>query len=356
MLAAGFEKLPPKMTLSGKWLPEEVGMLRELAEAGETLATIAKRLDRSAGSVRMHAARLEISLAKSGKIRGCPAWLELSEDRLSFVFLPERAATVRKIFELSAAGLGGYLIAKQFNEKKVPVIGPSPRWDHSSIHNILTNRATIGEYQPKIYPSFREGDRNRKGRPAGDATPGYYPAVVDEELFNQAQVTRRENLISGRGRKGRFITNLFAGIPKCAYCSAPVKFHSNGSAKSLICSTVLEQRGCYRMGWSYRAFENSFFTLVTELNLQEAAGEPELGKLAELKALVAATSGPAAYEARLSISLALRAAVSELKMAAAGERPVAGDPKAHIRRDGSDRFFQVRFFNGSSHTIFPASK
>jgi hypothetical protein len=343
------------MTLSGRWLPEEVGLLRELAEAKETLETIAKRLNRSAGSVRMHAARLEISLAKSGKITACPTWLSLSEDRLTFIFLPDRAETVRKIFEFSAAGLGGYMIAKQLNERKIPVFGPSTTWDQSSIHNILTNRATIGEYQPRIYPSVREEHGNRKGRPEGNAIRGYYPAIIDEKLFNKAQETRRENLISGRGRKGRLITNLFAGIPTCTYCLAPVKFHSNGSAKSLICSTVLEQRGCYRMGWSYQAFERSFFQLVARLNLQEAA-DSERDKLSELKGLVAAASGPDVYDARLSISLALRAAISELKMAAAGDHPVADDPKARIKRDGPDRHFEVRFFNGSNKAVSPGSK
>jgi hypothetical protein len=47
------------------------------------------------------------------KLRACPGWLGLSEDRTSFVFLRDRAEIVRKIFELSVAGLGGYTIAKQ---------------------------------------------------------------------------------------------------------------------------------------------------------------------------------------------------------------------------------------------------
>jgi hypothetical protein len=70
-----------------------------------------------------------------------------------------------------------------------------------------------------------------------------------------AQEARRKNLASGRGRKGRLITNLFAGILTCAYCANPIRFHSNGNAKSLICSTVLAganghcdrtERDCFR--------------------------------------------------------------------------------------------------------------
>src|SRR5258708_9633092 len=81
------------------------------------------------------------------KLMGCPGWLKLSEDRTSFIFDPEKAEIVRKIFEASISGLGGYTIAKQLDAKKVPAFGPSPKWDQSTIHNMLRNRATIGEHQ-----------------------------------------------------------------------------------------------------------------------------------------------------------------------------------------------------------------
>ncbi len=32
------------------------------------------------------------------KLMGCPGWLKLSEDRTSFIFDPEKAEIVRKIF------------------------------------------------------------------------------------------------------------------------------------------------------------------------------------------------------------------------------------------------------------------
>jgi len=83
------------------------------------------------------------------KLIGCSGWLKLSEDRTSFIFDPEKAEIVRKIFEAPISGLGGNTIAKQLNAKKVPAFGPSPNWDQSTIHNMLRNRATIGEHRPK---------------------------------------------------------------------------------------------------------------------------------------------------------------------------------------------------------------
>jgi hypothetical protein len=343
------------------WTTEADEQLRNLAASGKQLTSISEALNRSIGSVRMRASRLKIKIVKSGKLKACPAWLGLSDDRTSFVFFTDRAEIVRKIFQLSAAGLGGYTIANQLNAKNVPAFGSSKRWDQSTINNMLRSRATVGEYQPRQYET--SGDRparyrDRKGTPAGEPVRNYYPAVIDEELFDRAQEARRENLASRRGRKGRLITNLFAGIPTCSYCSAPVKFHSNGIAKSLICSTVLQAKppGCCRTGWSYRAFEDSFLRLVTEIDLERTATSSQKDKLTELKTLIReATSGPDVYDARLALALALKSSVSQLKMCSAGSAPRADKPNARIRRDDPARFFQVSFFGGVTHTVFPTA-
>ena len=280
------------------------------------------------------------------KLTACPGWLGLSEDRTSFIFIPERAEVVRQIFEASISGLGGYTIAKQLNAKKVPAFGPSSAWDQSTIHNLLRNRATIGEHQPKQY-------RNRKETPVGDPIPGYYPAVIDEGVFQAAQVARQKNLASGRGRKGRLITNLFAGIPSCAYCGSAVKFHSNGHAKSLLCSRLLAGVGCYRMAWSYRNFENSFLGFVKAHESSLTIEPREREKLSQLMDHIRSLSGPDVYDARMGISIVLKAVVSDLKIASAGSSPKVGKPDARIRRDGPGRYFEVTLRGGTTHTGFP---
>jgi Recombinase len=77
------------------------------------------------------------------KLSACPGWLGLSEDGTSFIFIPERAEIVRRIYEASIARLGGYTKATQLNARNVPPFGPSGKWDQSTIHNLLRNRATI---------------------------------------------------------------------------------------------------------------------------------------------------------------------------------------------------------------------
>jgi hypothetical protein len=276
------------------------------------------------------------------KLSACPSWLTLSDDRSSFIFMPDRADLVRKIFELSLSGLGCYTIAKQLNDKRVPPFGPSGRWDQSTIHNMLVSRATIGEHQPKQY-------RNGREDPVGDPIPNYYPAVIDEELFQAVQVARQKNSKFGRGRKGKYITNLFPNLITCVYCGGPVKFYSNGSDKSLLCVKVFKKLGCFRMAWSCRDFENSFFGLVKRLYANSATSERQA--LQKLVLHIENLERGDVYGARLGIAIELQKVVSELKVAAAGSAPVEGKAGARIRRDGPGRFFEAKFSGGNATEV-----
>jgi hypothetical protein len=51
------------------WRPEDDALLRELARAGEQVAKIAKHLNRSEGSTRNRALRLNIALAKARRLK-----------------------------------------------------------------------------------------------------------------------------------------------------------------------------------------------------------------------------------------------------------------------------------------------
>ena len=276
------------------------------------------------------------------KIMNTPGWLALNEDRTAFVYLPDRAEIVREIFDLSIGGLGGYSIAKLLNLRNVPAFGTSGKWDQSTIHNMLTSRATIGEYQKK---QTLEG----KEYPIGKPVSGYYPPVIDEKTFEAAQIARRNNLSSGRGRKGRFITNLFAGLTKCAYCNSPVKFYRNGPSKSLICENVLEGLNCFRFGWLYHDFERSLFDFLEEPNVSPKL----LQLLARLKESADKQEENKIYEARVEIAHALRSLVSIVTIAAAGAKPAASEAHALVRRNHPDRFFSVVFSDGSSRIGYP---
>jgi hypothetical protein len=185
-----------------------------------------------------------------------PLWLE--ERGGKAVAIPERAAVVKRIFALAAAGYGRIRIAKRLREegvnpfgrplteadvgaysahrqrahKKAPTnaevavlrarVGELGRWLHGEWHGadwrptyigmVLTDRRALGEYTP--------GGRGREG--AGEPIAGHYPAVVTEAEWAAARAEagrRRVKLADGMhpqgGRVGERV-ELFSGLLKDA--------------------------------------------------------------------------------------------------------------------------------------------
>ena len=209
---------------------------------------------------------------KSKLTKWCPAWLRpISDERIPgrvkivrYELWPERVKIVRSIFEDTVAGIGGLAITKRLN-KKNNHWGSSKGWHPSYVAKILNNRAVIGEFQPrKLSP---EG----KSRPEGPAVKDYFPAIINEELFYRARQARSERLITGRGRKGQYLSNLFSGLATCEYCHSKMKFNNKGPPPKggtfLVCEASKRGLGCVTTGWRYEQFETSFLALVEQLDL-----------------------------------------------------------------------------------------
>jgi hypothetical protein len=149
--------------------------------------------------------------------RRLPGWVTEHDGKLALI--PERAAVVRRIFELSAAGYGAGVIVKRFTAEAVPAFGARGaaddgrtrqrkgdyygcgEWRTSYVRQILSDRRALGEYQP------RDSDE----QPTGEALSGYYPRVVTDAEFLavRASVSSRRNKT---GRVGEGVANLFGGL------------------------------------------------------------------------------------------------------------------------------------------------
>jgi DNA invertase Pin-like site-specific DNA recombinase len=128
----------------------------------------------------------------------CPHWLK--KNGAGYEVIPERVATVRRIFELSADGFGiNGIIRKLVAEGRQP-FGRSKQWNNSYLGRILAGRMVLGEYQPL-----------KDKKPCGEPIPGYYPAVIAEPLFYRVQAGLKERLNHGSGRSVHDI-NLFQGL------------------------------------------------------------------------------------------------------------------------------------------------
>jgi DNA invertase Pin-like site-specific DNA recombinase len=137
--------------------------------------------------------------------RRLPAWVEERGGRLHLI--PERAAVVRRIFDLAGSGYGLYSIMRRFTEEKVPSFGPSGHWSVSYLWLIVTDRRAVGEYQPCIL-------RGGRSQPDGEPIPDYFPRVVSDESWERARLGVRERY----RRPGRVTAevNVFAGLLKSA--------------------------------------------------------------------------------------------------------------------------------------------
>jgi DNA invertase Pin-like site-specific DNA recombinase len=206
----------------------------------------------------------------------CPRWLKARPDRKGFDPIPERVKVVRRIFKESAEN-GADWIARRLTREGVRTFGsskggrmsgPPKPWQKSSVLKILKSKAVLGEFQPRSTVGGKRGA-------AGDVLKGYYPAIIKEDLFYQAQHSLHERLSGAAGRKGEKISNLFSHIARCGVCRGPMWLVNKRpkGGRSLVCSNAKLDAGCHvRVQWKYDDFETSFFAFIREANLPEVMG------------------------------------------------------------------------------------
>jgi DNA invertase Pin-like site-specific DNA recombinase len=219
----------------------------------------------------------------------CPAWLALLPDRAGYQPIPARVEIVRQIFRDTASGIGIYSIASRLNKAGVETFGGPNGWHQSYIAKILSNRAVLGEFRPHIR-------LDGKRVPDGEPIDGYFPSIIDEELFYQAHFAKSQRRGTGAGRKGAAFTNLFSGLARCMYCRSPVLFENKGVGPKggtyLVCDGAKRQRGCPSLRWRYRDFEASFLAFVQELDIESIVNESsDTEKKRKLEAELASLQG-----------------------------------------------------------------
>lgn len=112
-----------------------------------------------------------------------PAWIEERGGKLHLI--PARAAAVKRIFKMAAAGYGHRLTAVKLNKDKVPSFG-AKGWDTAYIGYLLSDGRARGYFQPSA-----------RGNPDEEPIPNYYPAAVTEDEWLRARAAakkRRTNL------------------------------------------------------------------------------------------------------------------------------------------------------------------
>jgi len=122
-----------------------------------------------------------------------------------------------------------------------------PVWHRSYIEKLLCNRAVVGEYIAEFKTD--EGSRGQ------EVITGYYPAIVDQALFDRVQDMAFLRRKGQRGRKGKKFSNLFQKLARCSVCGATMGYHNatvDNTRKSgvrpwahyLTCNSAHAGHGC----------------------------------------------------------------------------------------------------------------
>lgn len=210
-----------------------------------------------------------------------PAWLEPKTDKSGFKIIPERARTIRKIFDLCIDDdMGIYGIARYLNEhsdeyprftapKKANRLENGKTrtgWQKSYILKILHNTAVHGEFQPQ---QMVEGKREA----VGEAIPDYFPVVVPRDRYLLARATMQERSKKKGGRKGDTFNNVFTKMLVCGNCHGAIHFRDKGrppkGGKYLRCYNSESNHNCNCPAWNYADFEQDFFDFITEVPLEK---------------------------------------------------------------------------------------
>jgi DNA invertase Pin-like site-specific DNA recombinase len=207
-----------------------------------------------------------------------PAWLERPPGG-GFRVIRQRAAAVKRIFELAAAGHGYGRIAKRLTAEKVPAFGEvvvrqnrhrsqfSGRWSRAYIALILNDRRALGELQPCT----------TDGKADGPPLPSYFPAVVSADEYLLARNGQAERL--GRDKAGRVRVwrqgkhvNAFQGLLRHARDGEGFELHNKRTGDNphltLVAAAGAGGRG---VGYSfpYGVFEAAVLGRLKELDPAE---------------------------------------------------------------------------------------
>jgi hypothetical protein len=223
-----------------------------------------------------------------------PSWLKAEIGKKS-VLIPERAATVKRIFELAGAGMGCKRIVNTLNaERRKPFTSAKgkqgQKWTPEFVQKTSSNRAVLGEYQPhKLVGSKRV--------PVGEPIPDYFPAVVTPSEWQAARRSvdaknRNRGKTGGyRGGGRQNTTSIFSPLVFDYDNRVTMVCHGNRKRADnhyLVSKWQIRKRS-HRL--RYDLFERWMLGLLADLDWQAIAGEGESPEVKATRAELDAVLG-----------------------------------------------------------------
>lgn len=187
-----------------------------------------------------------------------PRWLRYEgpspEYPSGWVPIPEKVRSVRRIFELAAAGVGCGKIARMLNNPpegvEYPTLARSTAWHSGTVYPLISGEQVLGHYQPKKLEFYDDADGVRRSRAVavGELRRNYYgDGIIPEALYNEANRKLAEKAMSTpsnpSGRRGSKHANLFTGLVYCAECGTRMTLQTGGPRQKPYLQCISQESG-----------------------------------------------------------------------------------------------------------------
>lgn len=230
-----------------------------MVRANEESLTKSKRL-KASWENRRNLAKTETILTRKN-----PAWLRLIDNQL--VVMQDRAEIIKLIFKLTIDGYGQHMIVKHLNENGIESFGDGERkarksegWQSSYICKLQHDGKVLGHYTPGI---MIDGKRVLQ-----EPIPNYYPQIIDNHTWDNAQLALKSRMCRG-GKPGGTI-NILQGLLKCG-CGGPLVRINKGKRSpgvKLYCDRSRRALSNCK-GWlKYDDVELNVLSAIKELDIQ----------------------------------------------------------------------------------------
>lgn len=214
-----------------------------------------------------------------------PSWLHLDRTKTppKWIVLKDRARIVKRVFKMAAQGVGQHTIAQTLNKEGVPTFGRGEVWHRSFVKKLLESEAAVGIMTPHTQSHDLTG---RRVRTPGESVPGYYPRIIDDELFNDVRAMRLTGRRQPSPKVSQRPTHMLAGIAQCGLCGASmtrVFKGAKGGKPKLVCSMAKVGAGCEYRGVNVDDVEQAIADDIGFLTGSAPVGDDRLD--AELEGL-----------------------------------------------------------------------
>ncbi len=228
-------------TMDGRELSSsDIGsLIMTLVEADKGNAYVR---DLSARSKKAKKIKMEKQIYHGGEktASAIPDWIYLSEDKMSYLIREERAALIRRVFDM-AIDMGNGSIAQILNNEGIPCWKKTKygRWTGSMIKTICANYRVHGEKRTRQF----------------GVIPDFFPPIISKEKFlivrdamNKRVFDPNSKFRPAGGKKTK-LSNLFSGIARCSNCGHTLHYKYTGD-KVRVEKNGKEYSG-YRLTRSY---------------------------------------------------------------------------------------------------------